>query len=229
MTKTTKKEQAIILFQQGMNGLQIARELGVSTSTVSRWLDPKGKEKQAEYYKKWYEKNKEQEQLRYRKRYYENRETILAKSKEKRNEIKGDPEYKKRMSSNSRRWLLKNKNKDKRKIMLQRWRRENRDRANMLQAKRRASQISATPPWLTEDHLASIADVYSEAKRLSELHGCPYHVDHIMPLIGKDYVDGRLMQISCGLHVAWNLRAIPQKENIAKHCLLPPKEEWLAC
>jgi transposase-like protein len=228
MPKITKKEQAIILFQQGMNKSQIARELGVYASTVARWLDPKLREKQAEYFKKWYEKNKERSNLRCRKRYYENRETILAKHRDK---IKGDPEYRERVNLNSRKysrkWRLKNK--DKRKIILQRWNRQNPDRRNMLQAKRRARQLSATPPWLTEDHLASIADVYSEAKRLSELHGCPYHVDHIMPLVGKDYVDGRLIQISCGLHVAWNLRAIPQKENITKNCFLPSKEEWLAC
>lgn len=71
-------------------------------------------------------------------------------------------------------------------------------------ARYRAARRKATPPWLTKDDLSKIRQVYAEAKRLSVETGVPYEVDHIVPLAGK---------VVSGLHVPWNLRAIPKVEN----------------
>jgi hypothetical protein len=71
-------------------------------------------------------------------------------------------------------------------------------------AKRRATRLRATPPWV--DHNA-IAEVYAEAVRLTIETGIPYEVDHIVPLKNRRV---------CGLHVPWNLRAIPASENRSK-------------
>ena len=71
-------------------------------------------------------------------------------------------------------------------------------------ARYRAARRKATPPWLTKDDLSKIRQVYAEAKRLSAETGVPYEVDHIVPLAGK---------VVSGLHVPWNLRAIPRVEN----------------
>lgn len=68
-------------------------------------------------------------------------------------------------------------------------------------AKRRVTKLRATPQWA--DHNA-IAAIYSEAVSLTHLTGIPHDVDHIVPLRGKTV---------CGLHVSWNLRAIPAVEN----------------
>ncbi len=67
-------------------------------------------------------------------------------------------------------------------------------------AKRRASKLQATPPWLDEGMLAEIEMIYL---------CCPegYHVDHIHPLQGKDI---------CGLHVPWNLQYLTTEENLRK-------------
>jgi hypothetical protein len=64
-------------------------------------------------------------------------------------------------------------------------------------AKRRATQLNATPKWA---NLEKIKDIYIK---------CPtgYHVDHIYPLQGKN---------SCGLHVENNLQYLPAKENLSK-------------
>lgn len=70
-------------------------------------------------------------------------------------------------------------------------------------AARRAKQEMVTPPWAD---LEAIKQFYLK---------CPpgYHVDHIIPINGKDIT---------GLHVLENLQYLPACENIAKsnHCCL---------
>jgi hypothetical protein len=87
------------------------------------------------------------------------------------------------------------------------WNNDNPDRLNSYYANRRARKKQAMPSWLTPDHISQINAVYAEAKRLEEETGIAYHVDHIVPLAGK---------IVCGLHVPWNLRAIPGTENLRR-------------
>lgn len=71
-------------------------------------------------------------------------------------------------------------------------------------AKRRAKKSLATPMWADFD---AIEQVYRDAKTLEGLTGVPHHVDHIIPIHGKNV---------SGLHVHWNLRPIPATENLRK-------------
>jgi hypothetical protein len=95
----------------------------------------------------------------------------------------------------------------KRRIQAANYRSSNRQLLNSLDAKRRATKKKAMPKWLTPDQILQINSVYAEAKRLGTEAGIPYHVDHIVPLDGK---------IVCGLHVPWNLRAIPAAKNLTR-------------
>ena len=84
---------------------------------------------------------------------------------------------------------------------------KNRVKRRAYFAEYRALRRNARPPWLTEEHHTQILAVYLEARRLSRSTGVVYHVDHIVPLKGETV---------CGLHVPWNLRAIPAEENLKK-------------
>ena len=87
------------------------------------------------------------------------------------------------------------------------WYSKNLDKRAAYQAKRRAAEIQRTPPWLTQDHLAQIEELYLIAKMFQMYTGELYHVDHIEPLQGK--------KVS-GLHTPWNLQVLPYKENLKK-------------
>lgn len=77
----------------------------------------------------------------------------------------------------------------------------------VCQRAREASKISRTPAWLSAAEKALIRARYSEARWMTTRTGVKHHVDHIVPLLGKTV---------CGLHVPWNLRVIPARENNKK-------------
>lgn len=75
-------------------------------------------------------------------------------------------------------------------------------------AKRRASKSNRTPEWLSKDHLWMLREIYSLRALRQKMTGIKWHVDHVVPLRGKNV---------SGLHVPWNLQIIPAVENIIKN------------
>lgn len=84
------------------------------------------------------------------------------------------------------------------------WKEANQDKVRTQTATRRALKKQAQPMWVNSSDLLRI---YGQAKRLSDMIGIVYHVDHIVPLQSESV---------CGLHVPWNLQIIPAWQNLQK-------------
>ena len=78
-------------------------------------------------------------------------------------------------------------------------------------AKRHAAKMERTPSWANNQLIDAY---YKEAKRLEELTGIKFHVDHIIPLQGE---------LVSGLHVETNLQLLPAHENIGKSNRFDPQ------
>ncbi len=87
------------------------------------------------------------------------------------------------------------------------WKKNNAGHNSAIMAKRRADKIQRTPAWLTGEQLTAIDKLYKQAAWLTRITGVKWHVDHIVPLKGKNV---------SGLHIPDNLQVIPAWENIKK-------------
>lgn len=84
------------------------------------------------------------------------------------------------------------------------------------QRNRDARKLQATPGWFDK---AAVEAIYEEAARLSAVTGIEHHVDHIIPLRGRQV---------CGLHVQNNLMAVPREWNSSKGAkLIEDHDAWL--
>jgi 5-methylcytosine-specific restriction endonuclease McrA len=129
-----------------------------------------------------------------------------------------DPEVKQVKYNQHRKWV--EKEKDKIRAFYRSTEYKERKRAyytdpsrgkplyNARTVKRRAAKLQRTPPWLTKAQHEEMTDIYKQAKELEAIFfNRKFHVDHIIPLQGKDV---------CGLHVPWNLQILTAEENLQK-------------
>ena len=87
------------------------------------------------------------------------------------------------------------------------YKKKNSAKVNALSKKRKTGKKQRTPCWLTEIHLERMETQYKLANILTKLTGQLHHVDHIIPLHGKNV---------SGLHTPTNLQVIPAKQNLQK-------------
>lgn len=93
------------------------------------------------------------------------------------------------------------KNAEQSKARHREWTKKNKHLNAARSSKYRADKLFATPKWLTPQQKLDINRFYET---------CPagYHVDHIIPLKGKQV---------CGLHVPWNLQHLSATDNLKKN------------
>jgi hypothetical protein len=135
------------------------------------------KNKILEYRRNYYKKHKKEELVRCKNYYKNNIKKILKKQK--------------KYNKNNRKERLNYSKKHYK---------DNKSQYRARTAKYKACKLCATPKWLTKEQLNRIKEFYKN---------CPkgYHVDHIVPLQGKNV---------CGLHVPWNLQYLTANKNRIK-------------
>jgi hypothetical protein len=91
-------------------------------------------------------------------------------------------------------------NKEVVRVSKTKWAKANNKKVLAKTRRYQADKINATPKWLSKEQLIEMVEIYQI---------CPkgYHVDHIVPLRGKNVR---------GLHVPWNLQILLAKENCKK-------------
>jgi len=87
------------------------------------------------------------------------------------------------------------------------WRQANRERLRPYQSAYNAIRWKRTSIPLARMHFDNILSVYKERDKVTKQTGLEHHVDHIVPLLGKNV---------CGLHVPWNMQILPAKQNRIK-------------
>lgn len=96
----------------------------------------------------------------------------------------------------------KQENRERANAEHKRWRQRYPEKARMAGSVRHKAFRFAMPKWVEKK---AIKQIYKNRPP-------GFHVDHIVPLRGKNF---------CGLHVPWNLQYLPIKENLAKKNKLP--------
>ena len=110
-----------------------------------------------------------------------------------------------RVLENNRRWRHKDLAKHAQRA--KDWRKAHPEKWNALVMARYAAKTRAIPVWLERADKLEIEDTYRRAREVTATTGRRWHVDHIIPLRGKEV---------CGLHVPWNLQVLSAEENVRK-------------
>lgn len=160
---------------------------------------------------------KSDELKQYRRQYYlENKERVLAQCKEyrEREDVKSQSSQRAKLYYEARSADIQAKRKtaflrdeDRQKRRAEYYKQHYEQNAHYYTektARRKRLQQAATPLWAD---LNAIRKIYLMAAKLSKAKGIQHHVDHIIPINGRNV---------CGLHVEANLQVLPAKVNLSK-------------
>lgn len=148
----------------------------------------KNKDRYLEKQRKTRAENPEKFKEYHRNYFQANKEKLTKQNRQRHKEkVAADPAYREKVRKQKEEWRI-----------------NNRDYFTKYAIKRSTVLQKATPSWAD---LSAITTKYKERECMNGLTGVEHHVDHIIPLQGKNV---------CGLHVASNLRVILARDNLAK-------------
>lgn len=127
-----------------------------------------------------------------------------CKECKKKRDRQYDAEHREKVNAYARE--LRNKNKNY-LLHLKKYREKAKPIRAKIQMRRKAAKLLRIPIWLTDFDLLKIKCYYQVAAMYSKESGFDWHVDHVIPLQGKNV---------SGLHVPSNLKIIPAIENMRK-------------
>ena len=181
---------------------------------------------QLEANKSWRSRNTERHRQMARDWYIENRERDLQKGKDyyRNNKEKVLERTSQWKAENAEQYKESNKiwrkaNPSKVAEYERRYIENNREKVNAKAAARRATKLQSTIK-LSPEHEQAIKRLYAFANYISEKTKIQHHVDHIVPLQGKEMM---------GLHVPWNLQVIAASRNLAKGNKIDYEKALPAC
>jgi hypothetical protein len=102
------------------------------------------------------------------------------------------------------RWRQSEANRARLEASSRKWREDNKPLIAARSALRRARILKRTPAWADKQ---AIRCMYEIAHRISKCTGLEWHVDHVLPLNGREV---------SGLHIHTNMQIIPAKANHTK-------------
>lgn len=146
--------------------------------------------------RRWYEANRERRLKKCSEWYALNKARKLARQKEL-NSTK-----KEALRAYQRQWYAKNK--QRRAETGSKYYFANKGKFRARDSIRKRGLQRATPTWADKK---AIQEIYELAAWLTKFTGVPRHVDHVVPLRGKNV---------CGLHVETNLQVLKAAENDRK-------------
>lgn len=173
----------------------------------------------------YYLKNRAKIIARSKKRYEENKELrrkqIIEWRKRNPDKVRASLERRKdKIKKKAREYYYKNKdrvreNRKRRKSEIKaymenyypEYAEQNRGKLNALKKRYKLKKKKATPQWLSVVQIKEIEQFYVQAAIKTKETGTLHHVDHIIPIQGKEV---------CGLHVPWNLQILQAPENRQK-------------
>ena len=164
--------------------------------------------------KQWREDNQERYVENNRDYYKKNREKLAekAKSRAKKNVVVNNARKAAWAANNTEKVKkaeadYREANRDECSRRISEWKKVHRHMVRKYANARRARLINATPRWAGELDEFVASEAYDLAVRREKATGVKWHVDHVIPLLGRTV---------SGLHVWNNLAVITESENVRK-------------